>query len=205
MTARERRGRRKPQPAAHFDSSFTSTVFSANDLVIVQLNLCGFLSKSAELGAYVQVAGPDVVCLTETHLDLSVGDISLTGYELICHRDREDGRAGGGIAVFALKGISSSIVHIESSIDSERAWHIVHGTQCSFLLCCWYRPPAPGDTASIRSLDADLERLMDTCAFTIIVGDVNVHHIDWLTFSLRNSWRARRCKMWRVHMVWSKS
>ena len=28
---------------------------------------------------------------------------------------------------------------------------------------------------------------MNTCAFTIIVGDVNVHHIDWLTFSFRNS------------------
>ena len=69
MAARERRGRRIPQPAAHLDSSFTSNVFSANNLVIVQYNLRGFLSESIELDAYVQVAGPDIVCLTETHVD----------------------------------------------------------------------------------------------------------------------------------------
>ena len=69
----------------------------------MQFNLRGFLSKCVELDAYLQVAGPDIVCLTETHLDPSVGEIALTGYELITRRDREDGRAGGGIAVFALK------------------------------------------------------------------------------------------------------
>ena len=187
LTARERRGQRKPQPAEHLDSSFASTVFSANDLVIVQFNLRGFLSKCVELDAYLRVAGPDIVCLTETHLDPSVGEIALTGYDLISRRDREDGRTGGGIAVFALKAISSSIVHIESSTDSERAWHIVHGTQCSFLLGCWYRPPKPGDITSISSFDDDLVRLSDDCAFTIVVGDLNVHNIDWLNFSANNS------------------
>ena len=120
MTARERRGRRKPQLAGYSIVVSPQLLFSAKDFVIVQFNLCGFLSKSSELDAYVQVAGPDIVCLTETHLDSSVGDTSLTGYELISRRDREDGRAGGGFVVFGLEGISSSIVHIESSIDRGR-------------------------------------------------------------------------------------
>ena len=80
FTARERRGQRKPQPAEHLVSSFTSIVFSAKDFIIVQFNLRGFVSKCVELDAYFQVAGPDIVCLTETHLDPSVGDIALTGF-----------------------------------------------------------------------------------------------------------------------------
>ena len=100
----------------------------------MQYNLRGFLIQSAELDAYVQVAWPDTICLTETHLDPSVGVICLTGYDLISRRDREDGRAGGGIAVFVAKGISSSVVQIESSAGCERDWHIGHGTQSSFYL-----------------------------------------------------------------------
>ena len=158
----------------------------------MQYNLRGFLSKCSELDAHVQVAGPDIICLTETHLDPSVGDICLTGYDLISRRDRDDGRAGGGIAVFAAKGISLSVVHIESSTDCERSWHIVHGMQCSFLLGCWYRPPAPGDVTSILSLDADLLRLVDNCAFTVVVGDMNIHQIEWLTFSANNSSEGKK-------------
>ena len=67
LTARERRGQRKPQPAEHLDSSFTSTVLFANDLVIVQFNLRVFFPKCVDFDAYLQVAGPDIVCLTETH------------------------------------------------------------------------------------------------------------------------------------------
>ena len=100
----------------------------------MQFSLLGFLSKCIELDAYIQVAGPDIVCLTTTHLDHSVREIVLTGYELISRRDREDGRAGGVIAVSALKEISTSIVHLETSTDSEHAWHIVHRAQCYFLV-----------------------------------------------------------------------
>ena len=134
---------------------------------------------------------PDIVCVTETFLDASVGDVSLSGYDLISRRDRDDGRVCGGIAVFALKSISQNVIHIESCTDSERSWHIVHGQQCSFLLGLWYRPPEPGEIATIRSFDADLSRLAESCAFTVVVGDFNVHQKNWLRHSERNSQEGR--------------
>ena len=183
MAARERRRLRRPQPAIDHDSVVASNIFSANDVVIVQFNLRGFLSKHAELASYVQLAGPDVVCLTETLLDPSIDEISLPGYRLVLRRDRDDGREGGGVAVFASDAIANNVVHIESSPSSERVWHIVHGIQGCFLLGVWYRPPEPGEVASIRSLDDDLTRLGGDCLFTIIVGDMNVHNREWLRFS----------------------
>ena len=78
LTARERRGQRKPQPAEHLASSFASTVFSANDLVIVQFNLRGFLSKCVELDAYLQVAGPDIVCLTKKQIGIALQAVLTT-------------------------------------------------------------------------------------------------------------------------------
>ena len=100
----------------------------------MHFNLRGFLTKRAELYVYVQGVEPDIACVTETFLDASVGDMSLTGYELISRRDRDDGREGDGIATFAWKSIAQSIVHIAICKDSERCWHIAHGDQCSFRL-----------------------------------------------------------------------
>ena len=191
FAACERRRLRRPQATTDHNSLLASSIFSATDLVIAQFNLRGFLSKCAELDSYVQIAGPDIVCLTETNLDPSVGEIALTGYSLISRRDRDDGRAGGGIAVFASDSIAPNVVHIESSTDSERAWHIVHGQQCSFLLGVWYRPPVPGEVATIRSLDVDLSRLAEDCVFTVVVGDMNVHNREWLVHSARVSREGR--------------
>ena len=47
----------------------------------------------------------------------------------------------------------------------------------------WYRPPAIGEIESIRSLLAEWLQLQDSVIGTIVVGDLNVHHVRWLRFS----------------------
>ncbi len=174
-------------------SSADLSLFSISSLRIVHFNLRGWLSHSAELESFLQHSEPrpDIVCLNETLLDKSVLDIQISGYACVSRRDRRDGRAGGGIAVFAIDGIADNIVHELDVDDHERCWHIIHSDQGPLLLGAWYRPPASGEVASIHALGPELAKLSESCVGTIIVGDLNVHNKDWLRFSSNNSKEGR--------------
>ena len=69
---------------------------------------------------------PHFVGLVETLLTDLVGDISLPGYTLVSRRDRQDGRQGGGIALFARASVVSEIVCVADSTIYERSIHLLH-------------------------------------------------------------------------------
>ena len=78
-------------------------------------------------GLYVRfrILGPDVIAriaLTDTWLDDSVASVNIPGYYSVSRRDCNDGRQGGGIALYAAER-TRYIGHIEDSIDAERSWH----------------------------------------------------------------------------------
>ena len=109
--------------------------------------------------------------------------MELGGYTLISRRDRDDGRDGGGIALFGLDRVASQVVLLEHSADAERSWHAVHSDIGPVLCCVWYRPPCAGETQSIRSCEEEWLRLSATHVATIMIGDINVHHTRWLRHS----------------------
>ena len=96
---------------------------------------------------------PSLICLNETFLDDSVEDVSLEGYECVARRDRADGRKCGGVAVYAAKSISGRMAMVEKSSSSERVWLVLHADTGPYLLCVWYRPPAPGEIDSIKAFE----------------------------------------------------
>ena len=51
------------------------------------------------------------------------------------------------------------------------------------LLCIWYRLPCVGEIWSIVAFEAEWERLSVGFLGTLVVGDINVHHTQWLKFS----------------------
>ena len=50
---------------------------------------------------------PALVCLNETFLDQSVENVPLEVYDVVAHRDRTDGRKGGGVAVYASTSLAN--------------------------------------------------------------------------------------------------
>ena len=126
---------------------------------------------------------PHMVCLNETFLDESVERIELGGYTMVSRRDRDDGRSGGGIAVFALDCVAGQIVFREHSQQHERSWHTIHSDIGPLLCCAWYRPPCAGEVESIRGCEEEYLRLADEHIGCIFVGDLNVHHTRWLRHS----------------------
>ena len=143
------------------------------------------MSHRAELEGQLQIlpSKPHLVCLNETFLDDAVEHIKLGGYSLMSRRDRDDGREGGGIAVFALDIVSPQVVLLEHSKEFERSWHTIHTDIGPVLCCVWYRPPCVGEVQSIRACDEEWERLVENHVATIIIGDLNVHHTRWLRHS----------------------
>ena len=57
---------------------------------------------------------PSVQCLTETRADKGLPSLR-------SQRDRDDGRLGGGVAVFALEKLAHRVTFLENSQVAERS------------------------------------------------------------------------------------
>ena len=103
-------------------SGAAQTLFRADVISILFYNIQGMLSHLPELVASIRLSEtrPSLVCIVETFLDVSVENVDLEGYDEVARRDRDDGRKGGGVVVYACKDISSRIVLLEKSVSSER-------------------------------------------------------------------------------------
>ena len=66
-------------------------------------------------------------------------------------------------------------------------WAIVHSDRKPFLVCCWYRPPDPGNTESIESFEKECMQHRIGTLGTFVLGDLNVHSKRWLVHSARES------------------
>ena len=152
--------------------------------ILLRMNIYGYMKNNAEFAAHLKLIGmPSFVGITETWLTNKVGIISIPGYTLVSRKDRSDGRQGGGIVFFARDSVASQVVHVGDSVEHERSWHILHTDVGAFCIGLWYRPPEYNETESIYSLGIEYNQFSLNCIGTIIVGDMNVNHKPWLTYS----------------------
>ena len=138
---------------------------------------------------------PAIVCINETFLDKSVLHVELEGYALVARRGRDDARKCGGVMVFARSDVAANVTLLHRSADSERLWLIIHTDHGPYLLGAWYRPPVQGEMQTISSLEAEWLDHSSSALGTVIVGDVNVHHIRWLRHSDTNSAEGEKMRV----------
>ena len=151
---------------------------------VLHMNVQGLLSSVDELAGYILLmkTRPSILCLNETFLDDSIGDVPIEGYTLISRLDRRDGRSCGGIAVYALHSLASRITCVFHSKAHERTWMLIHTDRGAYLLGSWYRPPGR-EVESIADLKTEI---LEHCRYAlgvILVGDMNVHERSWLKYS----------------------
>ena len=91
-------------------------------------------------------------------------------------------RKAGGIILFARREHAPFISWLGNSDQHEISYHLLHCDIGPILFCSIYRPPSPGEIASIRALSADLEFHSRSSIATIVTGDLNVHHLRWLRY-----------------------
>ncbi len=66
-------------------------------------------------------------------------------------------------------------------------WVLVHTSRGPFAVCPWYRPPVPGEIASIMSWCVEFDTVRTHVIGCVLVGNVNVHQASWLRLSTHNS------------------
>ena len=120
-------------------------------LKMLHFHMRGYLSHIAETTALLRgmKEKPVLVTLNETFLSNAIEKVELEGYQLLARRDRE-GQWGGGVLVFVLDEYAPRVTLVEKSQVAERIWAIMHSDRGPYLVCCWYRPPSPGNVESIK-------------------------------------------------------
>ena len=154
-----------------------------DQLSVLHINLRGYVSHIAEVTALLRSMPrtPTLVVFNETFLTKAIPDVQLEGYTLLARRDRVD-QWGGGVAVFVLAEHFANASVVEISEAAERIWTVIHTDRGPYLVSSWYRPPAPGETDSIQSLELEWAKHKEEVRGTLVVGDVNVHSARWLRF-----------------------
>lgn len=149
---------------------------------------------------------PSIVLLNETKQPRGI-NFNLPGYVLVDRRDRRDHgepfENGGGIAVFVSQNLEGTISLAHKSEHAERMWFCVHTDTARLLLCCWYRRPQQGEVDSIITLEKEYVSMAHDYNHVAIIGDCNVHEVNWLTHSSCGSSPEGR-KLWlfaRTHSL----
>ena len=135
---------------------------------------------------------PQIICLNETFLDQTIGDVDIEGYVLVARWDRSYER--GGVCVYASSSISQKVTLVHKSVIAERVWCMLHTDQGPFLLAAWYRPPYL-EVGSIEAFEREHEELATQALGTLLVGDPNVHHVAWLNHSSSTSACGKRLRL----------
>ena len=192
FAAREARRQRRAETKALFEPGTTVEDRSEKGLTMFHLNLRGYLSHIAEVTALLRgfAEKPMLVSLNETFLTRAAEHVELEGYGLLARRDRGN-QWGGGVLVFVLTEYLPRVTLVEKSAVAERIWAIVHADRGPYLVCCWYRPPAPGDIESISTFEAEYKKHRDGVLGTFVLGDLNVHSVRWLYHSAGESVEGR--------------
>ena len=154
---------------------------------LFHLNPRGLGGNIAEVTALVETIGsPEIVGFTETWIER--GDVQLSGYHCVSQLGRRNAVRGdrGGIALYARDGFQDSVVHLADSPTDERAWYIIHADSGPVLLCLWYRPPNSG-LEPVTRFDTELSEYSRHAVSCIVMGDMNVHNVEWLRHSNRTS------------------
>ena len=162
----------------------TTTTQRDDKCTLLHCNVRGFTTHCAELTAFLRLLPrkPFLVCLNETFLNRATQEVKLEHYIVVARRDRENGRHGGGVLVFADSAHATKVTLLATSDTAERVWLRLHTDVGPYLVCAWYRPPDAG-TGPVDSFDTELAQHRPTHVGTVVLGDLNVHHRPWLKHS----------------------
>lgn len=148
-------------------------------------NICSFLPKRELLTNLISSSGSNILVITETWLNDNVSDAEiLTDLpEFRVYRSDRKGTRGGGVLIAIHQGITCSIVHVTSDIES--LWLICHAPPVTVLLGVCYRPPQT-NSDFCRHMNNSLRQLVATYpnARILLFGDFNYPDIEWHNLGL---------------------
>lgn len=158
--------------------------FSNKGLIFAHLNICSLRNKVDEINQICLTNGVHILALSETHLDESVDDSSLTigGYNL--HR-RDRNKYGGGVGLYIQEDIVAVVREDLMNSEIEILWiqiHIPHSKPT--LISCCYRPPN-SNASYLDGLCENFDKVCDEGKNVFILGDLNIN------------WFSKNCPLYK--------
>ena len=159
---------------------------SHNSLKLSFTNIRGLRSNSVDWEAFLESNSPDILALCEANLDDSTdsGNFSVRGYLPLIRKDFSTNMHG--LAVYVKGGLPfARDLSLENSADSYLCFRLalLHSVSYFFSL---YRSPSSALYTAFDSILSNIDENLsiNPSANVFVFGDFNVHHKDWLTYSV---------------------
>ena len=133
--------------------------------------------------SFLESNSPDILALCETNLNHSIdsGNFSVRGYLPLIQKDSSTHMHG--LAVYVKEGLPFAQDSRKSADSYLCFWlALLHSVPYFFFL---YRSPSSSLCTVFDSISSNIDEvlLINPSANVFVLGDFNVHHSDWLTYS----------------------
>ena len=153
---------------------------NTNKLSVLHQNIRGITSKIDEFLISLPPNAPQVICLTEHHLQTEeIGNVNFGQYTLgsaFCRQTFEQ----GGVCIYISKNICFNAINLHQYIK-EKDLEICALKLCSLTSCftviCIYRSPTGDFTYFLNHLESILNKTYKTSTNIILCGDFNTNYL----------------------------
>ena len=149
------------------------------NLKFISLNARRLTGKIPEFHALIDEHRPDIVCVTETHLDSTIPTYEIfPDYFNVYRKDRN---LDGDVVAIAVKNLASlPCLNLDS--EAEIVWsQILLTTGKTFLMGCYYHVP-DSPIGLWKDLDASLDQIPQEASSVphiVLTSDFNAKTINW--------------------------
>ena len=168
---------------------------SHNSLKHSFTNIRGLRSNVIDCESFLESNSPDILALCETKLDASIysGNFSVGSYRPLIRKDSSAHMHG--LAVYVKEGLSfPGELFLENSVDSYLCFQLalLHSVAYFFFL---YQSPSSSLCMVFYSISSNIDEVLsiNPSSNAFVFGDFNVHHKDWLTYSVGTVRPAELC------------
>ena len=121
-----------------------------------------------------------MLCFTETKLDASVSESNLliASFYPPIRKDRQDGRGGGGVAVYISQSLGYRRREDLEHVNIECIWLEISDNVRTILLCVLYKPPNVPSRNHWTDFETSLDKALDRSTQLIVGGDFNENFLD---------------------------
>ena len=158
---------------------------SHNSLKLIFTNIRGLHSNFVHCESFLESNSPDILALCEANLDDSIdsGNFSVRGYPPLIRKNSSTHMHS--LAVYLKESLPfARYLSLENSADSYLCFRLalLHSVSYFFFL---YRSPSSSLCTVFDSISSNIDEVLsiNPSANVLVVGDFNVHHKDWLTYS----------------------
>ena len=147
------------------------TTLGNSGLKLAHINIRGLLSKLNEITLLLEESNIDILAITETHLDKSIGNktVNIDGYQVERH-DRD--KYGGGCLLYWKENLDVTVNKvINAAKDMESVWIDLHIHSQRYLIGGLYRLPDRYDFYD--KLKIILTSIWTRRKNIILLGDLN--------------------------------